>query len=174
MQIKLETPRLYFRELQPSDDAAMFEMDSNPDVHTYLGNTPVKHIDEVRKAIEMIRAQYAANGIGRWAVILKETGAFIGWAGLKLNHNVNRHEQYYDLGYRFMPQYWGKGYATEAAKAFVQYGFEVMKLQKINAYTDVPNLASRAALEKAGLTFMGLFDYEGEEQTWYEIVNPNL
>ena len=53
--------------------------------------------------IENIRQQYRTNGIGRMAVILKETGEFTGWAGLKLERNVNGHEQFYDIGYRFIP-----------------------------------------------------------------------
>jgi ribosomal-protein-alanine N-acetyltransferase len=173
MTKSFETERLFFRELIASDDEAMFEMDSDPQVHLYLGNNPVKDIGQVRAAIAGIQGQYLTNGIGRWAVILKETGEFIGWAGLKLEKNVNGHEQFYDLGYRFIQRHWGKGYASEAAVAFVDYGFNVMKLEKINAYTDFPNAASRKVLEKAGLTHIETFDYEGDEATWYEIVNPD-
>jgi len=150
----LETQRLFFRELITSDADAMFELDSNPEVHRYLGNSPVTSIEQVHAAIVNIREQYEKNGIGRWAAILKETGEFIGWAGLKLERNVNGREQFYDLGYRFIQKFWGKGYASEAAIAFVNYGFNVMKLEKINAYADADNAASRTVLEKAGLKFI--------------------
>lgn len=174
MQSLLETQRLYFRELVASDAEAMFEMDSDPEVHLYLGNNPLKTIDEVYPVIENLQWQYKEFGMARMAVILKETNEFLGWAGLKRERNLPDRGIFTDLGYRFLKKHWGKGYATEAAKAFVQYGFGVMKLEKINAYADVPNLASRKALEKAGLKHIENFDYEGTEEAWYEIVNPNL
>ncbi|RWX02525.1 GNAT family N-acetyltransferase [Flavobacterium cerinum] len=173
MSKSIETERLYFRELEPTDDAGMFELDSNPEVHTYLGKNPVKTIDESRAAIAFIREQYHTNGIGRWAALLKDTGEFIGWAGLKLERNVNGHDSHYDLGYRFIQKHWGKGYASEAAAAFVDYGFYVMKLEKINATADPSNAASRKVLERVGLKFIEIFDHEGEEEVWYEMVNPN-
>lgn len=54
----------------------------------------------------MVRQQYVDNGIGRWAVVEKESGLFIGWAGLKIETNVNDHASFYDLGYRFLPEFW--------------------------------------------------------------------
>lgn len=169
----LETKRLFFRELITSDAEVMYELDSNPEVHKYLGGNPVTSIGQVEAAITNIREQYEKNGIGRWAAILKETGEFIGWAGLKLESDVNGHAQYYDLGYRFIQRYWDKGYASEASKAFVDYGFDVMKLEKICAYADADNAASRRVLEKAGLTFVEFFELDGTREAWYEALNPN-
>ena len=168
----LETRRLFFRELITSDAEALFELDSNPEVHRYLGNNPVTSIGQIEDTITNIREQYEKNGIGRWAAILKDTGEFIGWAGLKLERNVNGQERYYDLGYRFIQRFWDKGYASEASKAFVEYGFNVMKLEKINAFADADNAASRRVLEKAGLGFINFFDYDGARHAWYEAVNP--
>lgn len=173
MRTSLETERLLLRELLPTDDVGMFELDSNPQVHIYLGNKPVTSIEQVREAIANIRQQYLENGIGRWAVILKETNEFIGWSGLKLEKNVNGYETFYDLGYRFIQKHWGKGYAYETAKAFVDFGFNDMKLEKINAYADFDNLASRRVLEKIGMHFVNAFDDEGTQEAWYEIKNPN-
>lgn len=168
----IETKRLILRELFPSDDQKMFELDSNPEVHKYLGNNPVTDIEQIREAIANIRQQYMDNGIGRWAVILKETNEFIGWSGLKLEKNVNGHDQYYDLGYRFIQKHWGKGYAIETANAFLKYGFDKLKLDTICAYADAGNNASRNVLEKAGLHYVNTFEYEGGEEVWYEIKNP--
>ena len=167
----LETKRLFFRELITSDAEALFELDSNPEVHRYLGNNPVTSIGQVEAAITNIRKQYKDNGIGRWAAILKDTGEFIGWAGLKLENNINGQERYYDLGYRFIQRFWDKGYASEASKAFVEYGFNVLNLEKINAFADADNAASRRVLEKAGLGFINFFDYDGARHAWYEAVN---
>ena len=106
------------------------------------------------------------------AAILKETGEFIGWAGLKLESNVNGHDRFYDVGYRFIERYWGNGYATEAAQFFVNYGFEILKLNIINATALTANAGSCKALQKAGLQFVETFDYNGEECKWFEMTNP--
>ncbi|OYQ46332.1 hypothetical protein CHU92_01530 [Flavobacterium cyanobacteriorum] len=168
----LETGRMYFRPLTPEDDINLFSLDSLAEVHTYLGNNPVKDINEARQFLNNVLEQYKKNGIGRMAAIHKQTGAFMGWAGLKVEHNVNGHEQFFDLGYRFLPSFWGSGYATEAAKAFVEYGFTVLKLEKINAYADAGHYASRRVLEKAGLNYVETFEFEGVDEVWYELLNP--
>jgi RimJ/RimL family protein N-acetyltransferase len=173
MKIVLETQRLILRELLPSDAEGMFEMDSDPEVHFYLGNKPVKTIEESKEAIEFIRQQYSENGIGRWAVIEKESLEFIGWAGFKFTkEKINGHSDFYDLGYRFRKKAWGKGYATEVAKACVDYGFTTMHLNDIYARAMVENLHSRKVLEKAGLRFVEIFDLDGLAHAWYKISKP--
>jgi RimJ/RimL family protein N-acetyltransferase len=167
-----ESARLYYRELEPSDAEAMFELDSNPEVHKYLGKKPVTTIEQIHDVIAMIREQYRTNGVGRMAAIEKETGEFIGWAGLKLVPQLNGHENFYDVGYRFIPRYWGKGYATESAQAFVAYGFKELKLEKIVGTVLTENTGSVKALRNAGLQFVEFFDYDGEEAQWYELENP--
>src|SRR5688572_11277934 len=123
MKIFAETERLILRELLPSDDKGMFELDSDPDVHTYLGTKPLEHIEQSREVIEMVRKQYIDNGIGRWAMIERSTGEFVGWAGLKLvKTETNGRINFYDVGYRLIKRYWGKGFASEAAIASVNYG----------------------------------------------------
>jgi len=175
MKKSIETERLLLRELLPTDDIGMFELDSNPEVHKYLGNNPVIHVDESRAYIKNIRQQYLDNGIGRWAVILKETNEFIGWSGLKLiTDTINGHQNFYEIGYRFIQNHWGKGYGTEAALAFIDYGFNELKVDRIYAYADFGNNNSRKILEKIGLEYVNTFEYEGEEEVWYEIKNPDL
>ena len=74
---------MWFRELRASDDQNMFELHSDPQVLRYVGEKPLKHVDQVREIIEDIRRQYKDFGVGRMAVLLKSTNEFIGWAGLK-------------------------------------------------------------------------------------------
>ena len=175
MRTSLETERLILRELLPTDDIGMFELDSNPEVHRFVGKKPVKNIDESRVMIENIRKQYVDNGIGRWAVILKETNEFVGWSGIKLiTDSINNHQNFYEIGYRFIQKYWGKGYATEAGLAFIDFGFNEMKVPMLYAYADSDNANSRHILEKLGMKYVNSFEYEGEEEVWYEIKNPNL
>lgn len=154
----LQTERLILRELVASDDQAMFELDSNPSVHKFLGNNPIHSIDQAREVIAMVREQYIENGIGRWAVIEKVSGNFIGWSGLKYiieqeNYLIN----FYDIGYRLIPKYWGRGYATESATAAIQYGFANIRMQEIYGSAHVQNWQSRKVLEKCGLTFVEKF-----------------
>lgn len=175
MQVFLETERLVFREILPTDIDGMFELDSNPLVHRYLGNKPVKRREESEEMIQSIRKQYIELGIGRWAVIEKESQFFIGWAGLKLNTEpANDHVDYYDLGYRFIPEFWGKGFATEASAAIKKYGFEIMNLPVIYGLAEINNLASRKVLEKTGMQFVEFFDLDGIQVAWYELANPGI
>ena len=175
MKKSIETERLLLRELELSDAEGMFELDSNPNVHLFLGNKPVKHIDESIHQIKNIQQQYIDFGIGRWAVILKETNEFLGWFGIKfITNEINNHKNFYEIGYRFIERHWGKGYATEAGKAFVDYAFNEMKVEALYAYADAGNKDSRKILEKLGLQYINSFEYEGESEVWYELKNPNL
>lgn len=171
MKIFIETERLILRELLPADAVGMFALDSNPNVLQYLGIQPITTLEECRKSIRMVRDQYERNGIGRWAVLLKDTYEFIGWAGLKLvdEMTINNHRNHYDLGYRFIEKYWRQGYGYEAAQAIVNYGFQTLKINKIHAYLDPKNIASKKILEKCGLKFIETFEEDGELFDWMEI-----
>jgi [ribosomal protein S5]-alanine N-acetyltransferase len=82
-------------------------------------------------------------------VHLKSNDEFIGWCGLKMvNGEI-------DLGYRFMPAYWGKGYATEAATATLGYGHKNLQIEKITAHGHINNIASQIVLEKIRMRFVG-------------------
>jgi RimJ/RimL family protein N-acetyltransferase len=169
----LETPRLILRELLSTDDEGIFRLDSDPEVHRYVGQKPIKTIEQARQVIDYIRAQYESNGIGRWAVIEKESNDFIGWAGLKLMKElINDHVDHYDLGYRLIRQYWGRGYATEAARATLQYAWEVMHLPDVYAIANIDNIASNQVLTKVGLKSQNTFEHDGEPHVWYEMNNP--
>lgn len=170
MQIFIETERLIVRELVPSDDQGMFLLDSDPEVHRYLGNKPVQTIKQAREIIAFIRQQYIANGIGRWAVVKKETNEFVGWTGLKLiKEPLNKHSNFYDVGYRLIKKYWGKVYATESARASIDYGFNKLGLREIYAMADVQNDASNKVLQKVGLRFVETFLLDGVLHNWFKI-----
>lgn len=92
----IETERLFLRELEYSDENDLFEMDSDPEVHLYIENNPVKSIDQIQKAIEMLKKQYQENGIARWAVVDKLTNECMGWSGLKyFDDPLNNHNDFY-------------------------------------------------------------------------------
>jgi [ribosomal protein S5]-alanine N-acetyltransferase len=166
----IETERLILRDLLPTDGDGMFELDSNAEVHRYLGNNPIKTIEETQKIIENIHQQYLENGIGRWATIEKSNGNFIGWSGLKfVKDTESGHTNYYDVGYRFIPQYWGKGYATESAKAALKYGFTELNLDEIIGTANVENIKSRRILEKCGLKFVEHYMWKDIKCDWLKI-----
>lgn len=168
MTIFAETDRVILREILPEDKHAIFHLDSDPEVHAFLGNNPIKTFNEARNMIEFIRQQYIDNGIGRWAVIDKKTNEFMGWSGLKLiTEKTNNHVNYYDLGYRFLKRYWGKGYATETAYASLLYGFKQLNLKEVFAIADIRNIASKKVLEKVGLNIIETFRYQGIEHYWF-------
>ena len=173
-----DSARLHFRPLTEADTAAMFALDSDPAVHRYLGGIGGRLLTDPAQSLAMIRfieAQYTANGIGRWAVVLRATGEFMGWAGLKfVTEAVNGQRNFYDLGYRFLPRFWGQGYGFEAAQAWLRHGFDTMRLPRICAYADVENAASRRILEKIGLRPGHEFADGGTRCAWYEAPNPRL
>ena len=172
MKIFIETERLVLREILPTDENGLFELDSNPNVHTYLGNNPVDNIEQIREVIAMIRKQYIDNGIGRWAIIDKNTNDFIGWTGLKfVTETTNNQINFYDLGYRLIEKYWGKGIATETTKATLKYAFEKLNLTEVYGMCDVGNMASKNVLEKTGLKFIETFDLDGIAHNWFKITN---
>jgi len=184
MHVHIETERLVIRPLNLSDEKGMFEMDSDPEVHKYIHKKPLKTIEETRDMIQFITDQYKEFGIGRWAVVEKATGEFVGWTGFKfLKGPINGQSDYYDFGYRLSRRFWGKGYATESGRASLNYGIETLQFKDVFAMTDVDNAASRRILEKLGFRYKETFCYDelsptwrdpGQLATWYELAkNPD-
>jgi [ribosomal protein S5]-alanine N-acetyltransferase len=172
MDLVIETERLLLRELLPSDAEAMFELDGNPNVHRYLGNEPVTSIEQVQGYIESIRNQYTTNGIGRFAVVVKETNEVIGWSGLKfITEPENDYVNFYDIGYRIQEQHWRKGYALESAIAWLDYGFKVLKIPTMYASAHVDNVGSNKILQKLGMKQNGQFYWRDLLCNWYELTN---
>jgi ribosomal-protein-alanine N-acetyltransferase len=167
MDIWIETDRLILREVREEDAPGFFELDSDQEVHRFLGNQPVQKLEESEAVIQLIRRQYTQFGIGRWSVLDKTTGEFLGWSGLKYETQIRQNQPYYDLGYRFKQSCWGKGIATEAALASLQYGFEQMKVPEICAAVHAENIASQRVLQKVGMVFSETFVVDGILHHWY-------
>ncbi|WP_431158500.1 GNAT family N-acetyltransferase [Winogradskyella poriferorum] len=174
MNYLIETDRLYMRRFLPTDTQDMFEMDSNPKVHKFLGNNPVKTIEESEKMVAGVIQQYSDYDIGRLAMILKSTNEFVGWSGLKYEREVRQEFNYYDVGYRLKESFWGHGYATEAAIASLDYGFNTLNLKEINAAADVEHTVSNKILRNIGMQPDGTFFLEGIKCNWYTAINPEI
>ena len=172
MLFHIETERLILRNILPSDVDDMFELDSDPEVHKYLGNKPFKNKSQSKENINDIIKQYQELGIGRWAMVNKQTNEFIGWSGLKLNRiTLNGHTNFYDVGYRIIKRFWGKGYATESSIAALNYGFNTLNLDTIYGITEKDNQASHHILLKVGLRYIEDFydDKTNLNLSWYNI-----
>ncbi|MFK7750518.1 MAG: GNAT family N-acetyltransferase [Kordia sp.] len=165
MKTIIETERLLLREITLDDRAEMFQLNSNPDVQKYTGEPLVKSVEEMVQAIQVRTGDYKKYGYGRWATFLKDKMQFIGWAGLAYLPEFDE----IDLGYRFLPKYWGMGFATEASQAILIYGFNTLKLKRIIAIAMKENKASIRVMEKVGMEFDKFAPYEpdGEDVVWY-------
>jgi len=157
----LETERTYLREFKLEDAADMYKLNSDPEVIRFTGNQAFNSVDEARVFIVNYN-HYKICGYGRWAVINKETRAFMGWCGLK-----NHEEKFIDLGYRFLREYWNKGYATETARSSLEYGFNTLGMTEIIGRAASENTASIRVLEKLNMTFWKRDVCEGIEDTVY-------
>ncbi len=172
MKIIAETSRLILRDIELHDAIDLLEMDLDERVTKYTGQNPIGTIQEANDVVQFILNQYAKNGVGRWAVIEKQNGDFLGWTGLKFHTEMeNNHIDFYDLGYRFKFKHWNKGYATEASLACLKIGFEQLKLQEIIAMVHPNNLASMSVAEKCGFKFIETFSSENSEWNWLRKIN---
>ena len=176
-KIFVETARLLLREIMNEDVERIFLLDRNPQVMKYIGVQPVTNVQQSVEIINKIRTQYRENGIARWAVIEKDSNLLIGWSGLKLlTEPINGFKNVYELGYRFLPEFWGKGYATESGKAVLDYGFNTMNLDKIYACVAIQNVDSdRILKDKLGFESQGTFVDPLYNATcfWYELEKEN-
>ena len=159
MRTILETSRLLLREMSEGDTDNIYRLNSSPKVMRYLAPEPI--LKNREEALELLREriipQYGLHGVGRWAVLLREGDTFIGYAGLKYLPE----QREYDLGYRFLDNHWGHGYATEAAAAVLSYGRLHLAGRRIAGKAFVQNLASIHVLEKIGMKFEGYEPYKG-------------
>ena len=157
------TERLILRPFEIEDAQLIYEMDSNPEVLKFIGIPTTETLVAAKKTIESVQEQYKTSGIGRWAVIERESNAFVGWCGLKLiTEETNGHSDFYELGYRFLPDSWGKGYATESAKYWVEFAFSIINCKMLYAMTDPEHNASKHVLEKLNFKYKETFAYNQE------------
>ena len=148
--IVLETERLVLRRLSSDDAEFILELLNQPSFLQYIGDKGVRNNDD---AINYIQtgpvASYERFGFGLYLVELKDTAVPIGICGLLKRDTLPD----VDVGFAFLPDYWSRGYAFEAAAAVMNYGKEVLGLRRIVAITSLDNEASIRLLEKIGLKF---------------------
>lgn len=165
----LETPRLVLRPASIEDAENLYQLNSDPEVMRYTGDIKFHSPFEARNLIqERIIPQFTQHKMGRFMTFLKD-GTFIGWCGLKYFPESGE----VDLGYRLIQNFWSKGYATEAGKCCLNYGFKELKLNRIIAKAMPENVASIKVMQKLGMTFRGYLRDPTDPQSFvvYDIFN---
>jgi len=170
MDVVIETDRLLFRRFTEDDAPLLYDLNLDPDVIRYT-HDPLTDVEHARKVLkEVILPQYILYDHGRWAVLLRSGSEFIGWCGLKNLTETNE----IDLGYRFKKNFWGNGYATEAAQACIKYGFATLNVGRIVGRALPANLASIRVLEKCGMEYLHEEVMHGYLHKTYQVTNPAI
>ena len=171
MSAFLETPRLVLRAFTPEDADLLVCLDADPEVMRFLsGGQPTPRAIVVAEELPRILA--LRDGYGQWAAHDRATGAFLGWFGLTpLGASLGGPRPgEAELGYRLKRAAWGRGLATEGARALVDKAFADLGMRRVVGETMTVNAGSRRVLEKAGLRFVRTFffdwggDIEGGDQ----------
>jgi len=154
----LLTERLALRHLTPRDVGTLYRMHSDPRVMRYIGDGSVA----TRASTDAWAARWMSHydiypGLGVWAAEARANGAMIGWFCLIYVPGTAEIE----VGYRLAPEAWGRGYATEGARAVVEHGFRTLGLARVIGLTHRDNVASQRVLLKAGLADVGWGHYYG-------------
>ena len=148
--IILETERLVLRQLTTDDAGFILELLNEP---SFIQNIGDRHVRTIQDACSYLLngpiASYTRNGFGLYLVLLKETNEPIGMCGLIRRDALDD----VDIGYAFLPRFWSKGYAVEAAGAVKDYAKNVVGLKRMVAITDPANEGSIRLLQKTGLQF---------------------
>ncbi|MFE2252378.1 GNAT family N-acetyltransferase [Streptomyces lavendulae] len=154
---ELRTDRLLLRRWRDHDLGPWAAMNADPEVREHLGEplTRKQSDDEVAR----MRAEFDARGFGWWALESRETGEFLGRAGLDAVDGGMPFAGV-DVGWRLVRSAWGHGYATEAGLACLAFGFESLGLPEILASTTVGNLRSQAVMRRIGMTRNPADDFE--------------
>lgn len=163
MNVVLETERLLLRRFTPADVDRLVELDSDPEVMRYLnGGVPTpRELVEQQILPEFLREYERFDGLGVWAAIEKGTGSFLGWFAFHPSRDGSPTDV--SLGYRLRRSSWGRGYATEGARALVRKGFAELGVRRVSATTYQDNAASRRVMEKLGMRLVRRYRMTAED-----------
>lgn len=156
MKTILETERLRLREFTLDDTAFIIELLNSPGWLQYIGN---RNIDTEEKAKEYLQnvplKSYAQNGFGLWLVETKEDAKPAGMCGLIKREHLDTE----DIGFAFLPEFHGRGYAQEIAQATVAFAKNNLNIPVLSAIVMAENKASIKLIEKLGLSFVKTFSF---------------
>ncbi len=168
--VLLETKRIVLRPFRLEDAEDAFAINQDPRVTCFIPEEFSATIEQVRQLMKQITlSDYEEYGYGRLALMDKNDGHFMRFAGLKILPNL----QEVDLGYRLIPPHWGRGLATEAAQALVRYGFETLGLNRIIAMAMRDNTRSIRVMKKSGMRFWKAIQNAGHKVVVYQFTGPS-
>ena len=153
----LETDRLILRELRKEDKFNLSKVLSDSESMQHYGHPFNEH--EVEEWIKWNIENYATYNCGLWAIILKEDGTFLGDCGITMQ-NIDG-EVLPEIGFHIIKEYCNKGYASEAAKACMEYAFDVLGFEQIYSYSTIDNLPSQKVATKIGMKQHKVFEKNG-------------
>lgn len=159
MTIIAKTDRLILRRWRSSDGAAFVRLNSDPRVMEFFPGLLTR--EESDQLADRIESHFQQRGFGLCAVELRATDEFIGYIGLSVPSFKAKFTPCMEIGWRLSADYWGKGLATEGARAIVRYAFETLTLREIVSFTVPANTRSVRVMEKIGMTrdFASDFDH---------------
>jgi RimJ/RimL family protein N-acetyltransferase len=147
---ELSTPRLKLRRWRPGDREPFAALNADPEVMEHFPRPLTRA--ESDSLLEGIEAGFERDGFGLWAVEVSETGELAGFTGLATPSFDAHFTPAVEVGWRLSRPSWGNGYATEAGRAALAFGFEQLGLEEIVSFTTVANRRSRAVMERLGMT----------------------
>lgn len=162
---EIETARLRLRMFVPEDLGALAAIAADPEVMRFIGPGKPLTREEVELNLASIISGFRRRGFGRWALVRKDSGALVGYCGL--THGTQ--EVGVELAYLLARAEWGKGFATESARACLRYGFERLNVDSIAALTRPENFRSRRVMERVGMRFVRDDEYHGYSCVCYSI-----
>ncbi|MGZ5048493.1 MAG: GNAT family N-acetyltransferase [Usitatibacter sp.] len=166
--VVLETPRLVMRQLRESDWDPLALMYADPDVMRFIGTGVTLNREETWRSIANMLGHWQLRGFGMWALEIRETGEMAGRAGFIEPPGWPG----FELGWLLGKPYWGKGYATEAARAALRHGFDAMGRERIVSFIRPGNAPSIRVAERLGETLAGEIELLGAKSLVYEIRRP--
>jgi ribosomal-protein-alanine N-acetyltransferase len=149
----LETERLILRKICLDDAEDIFEYAVEPDVATYVSWEPHTSIKDSINFINSLTQRYEKTGLSEWGLVYKKNKKCIGTCGYLWWHTYHARAE---LGFALSKKYWNRGLMTEALREVVKFGFEKMKLNRIEARCFIANRASENVMQKIGMKFEGI------------------
>lgn len=155
---ELRTDRLLLRRWRPEDREPFAVLNADPVVMEHFPALLAR--EESDRMAERIEIHFKEHGFGLWAVELLGQASFIGFVGLAIPRFEAPFMPCVEIGWRLAADYWGQGYATEAARAAAAFGFEQVRLGEILSFTAVANQRSRRVMEKIGMSHDPADDFD--------------
>jgi ribosomal-protein-alanine N-acetyltransferase len=157
----LRTPRLLLRRWREGDREPYAAMNADPQVREFFPELLTRELSDAQ--IVVFEEHLDQHGFGMWALELLATGELLGFTGMDLATYDAPFTPAIEIGWRLRRSAWGHGYATEAARECLRFGFEELELTEIVAATAVANQRSRAVMERLGMRHDSAEDFEHPE-----------